>query len=181
MMKQLVNHCIRHYCPLVVLLVLVLPALATSQELPSRIVLYTRSGLIAAVPGQTLRVTFANLSAANSRETLLEPLSVLVELCDADGEVIAERESAAVRPGQFLSFDFNRDMIEQQGESGTGRLQMLVKVSFRFRVSNELQGSINQEVLEGCPVSVELIDDTTGRTRVLFTKLSLKREFPRDL
>lgn len=179
MMKHLINHVIGHCFQPVALLVLVLPALASTQ-VPSRIVVYTRSGLIAAIPGQSLRVTLANLSAANPREPGLEPISVLVQLCDAEGEVIAQTESALVEPDQFQSFDFDRDLIELRGESGTGRLQVLVKVSIRFRVANELQGTLNEKRLEDFPVSLEVIDNSTGRTRVIWTKLSLKREFPGD-
>ena len=100
MMKHLIKRRTSHYCRLVILLVVVLPALARPQD-SSILVVYARSGLIAAIPGQTLRVTLSDLTAASEPEMVLEPLSVLVELCDAAGEVIAQTESATVHRAGF--------------------------------------------------------------------------------
>lgn len=139
----------------------------SSQE-QTLIVIYPRSGLIAAIPGQTLRATWANFSAADPRDRVLEPLGVNVKLFNAAGQMIAQAEAAPAQAGRFQSFDFNRDLIGLPGEPGTGRLPVRVEVTARFRVAQQVDAATRQKALEDFPASMELIGNSTGRTAAVW-------------
>jgi hypothetical protein len=131
-------------------------------------VIYTRSGLIAAIPGQMLRVTWGNLSAADPRDRVLEPLSVNAKLFNAAGQMIAQAEAAPAQASRFQSFDFNRDLIGLQGEPGTGRLPVRVEAPARFRVAQQVDAATQKKALEDFPASLELIGNSTGRTTAVW-------------
>jgi hypothetical protein len=139
------------------------------QEFPSsqeqtQVVIYTRSGLIAAIPGQTIRAAWANFSAEDPRDRVLELLSVNVKLFNAAGDVIAQTDAAPAQAGRFDYSDFNRNLIGLPGEPGTGRLPLRVEMTARFRVAHQVDATVLQKALEDFPASLELIDNSTGRT-----------------
>ena len=114
---------------------------------------------------QTLRYTWANRDDATPPKREIEPLRIRVRLLAANRSVIAEQEAAAVAPGQFQSFDFNRDEISLPGESPTGRLQTTLEatVSGQIKYPNRV---LNQGIPETFEDSVEVIDNSTGQTAV---------------
>jgi hypothetical protein len=119
--------------------------------------------------GQTLRVTALNpleapAPGADGRKfkMLVAPLILL-----ADGRVIAERDEVSLAPGEFHSFDFKRADLPLTGETDTGRLQVRVEIRRRFFpgfISRFPQGDV-----DNAPVSIELIDDSTGKTAMLLS------------
>lgn len=140
----------------------------SSAQEPTLIAIQTRSALVAAIPRQTLRVNWANLSAADPRDRVLEPLSVNVKLFNSAGQVIAQTETAPAQAGRFDYSDFNRDLIGLPGEPGTGRLPARVEVTARFRVAQQVDATFLQKALEDFPASLELIDNSTGRTTAVW-------------
>ncbi len=109
--------------------------------------------IIGFAPGQTLR-----FSLFNPKEQGSEPVRASAYIYDSTGRLITKTEETAIAPGQFHSFDFNRDMLSTGGEPGTGRLQVrgVIQVSFS-------DGSV-RTVRASFPVSIEVIDNTSGQT-----------------
>ena len=105
------------------------------------------------IPGETLRFSVGNLSA---RRRGGEPVRAQVKLYDAQGNVIARSQEVEVLPGQFHTFNFNRDDLPLAGEPGTGRLQ--VGVDFQFQADASTSFS----------ASMETVDNRTGQTLSFF-------------
>ena len=84
------------------------------------------------VPGQTLRITVAHVSTESRQDQNPPDVRVGVWLLDARGRVIAQSDEIAIPPGEFRSFDFNRDSIPLAGEPGTGRLQVRGEIRHRL-------------------------------------------------
>ena len=115
--------------------------------------------------GQTLRYTWANSNDPDPRNRKLEPSRIRVRLLAPDRTVIAQTESPAVDPGQFQSFDFNRDEINLPGEDPTGRLQTLLEAT----VIGQLKFHhviLKQGILDTFDDAMEIIDNGGGRTTV---------------
>jgi hypothetical protein len=112
-----------------------------------------RDILMGIVPGQTLRVTLFNPPASES-ETQVEPVNGHVKVFDGSGNLIAQSPEQAIPPGEFRSFDFNRDALPLRGEPGTNRAQARIKPFFKF------ESERRSPVL----ASVEIVDAGTGRT-----------------
>jgi len=112
-----------------------------------------RDILMGLVPGQTLRVTLFNPPASES-ETQGEPVSGHVKVFDGSGNLIAQSPEQVIPPGEFRSFDFNRDALPLRGEPGTNRAQTRIKPFFRFE----------SERLSPVLASIEIVDASTGRT-----------------
>ena len=110
---------------------------------------------IGIVPGQTLRVSALNPPSAPGEDGERFKLQVSVTLLLTDGMVIAQSDEITLRAGQFHSFDFKRSDLPLAGEPG-GRLQVHARV-----IWNKLQ--LKTEF----PSSVELVDESTGKTTVL--------------
>jgi hypothetical protein len=112
---------------------------------------------IGIVPGQTLRVSGLNTleppAAGEDGERFQARFAVTLSI--TDGRVIAQSDEITLEPGQFHSFDFKRSDLSLAGEPG-GRLQVLAQVIWtKLRLKADF------------PSSVELVDDTTGKTTVL--------------
>lgn len=115
------------------------------------------------IPGQTLRFSVFN---PNAPEQQTGSVSGHVKIFDSTGRLIAQSEEIAIAPGQFHSFDFNRDDLFLSGESGTGRLQArgIVQVSF-------MDGSV-RNLSARFPISIEVIDNASGNTYTGYTTIS---------
>jgi hypothetical protein len=74
----------------------------------------------------------------------------------ADGRVIAESEEITLDPGQFHFFDFKRSDLPVSGEPG-GRVQARV-IYKKLRLQAEF------------PSSIEIVDESTGKTTVLISQ-----------
>ena len=140
----------------------------TQTELP--IIVYPSRGLIGLVSGQTLRVSavYPGDPADSQRESAR--VRARVSLYDANGELLAQSAEAAIAPGEFRSFDFDRADIPASGEPTGGRLQM--------RVSLEVAPTANYSFAQDpratglLATSLELIDNSTARSNVFAVYLT---------
>jgi prepilin-type processing-associated H-X9-DG protein len=105
------------------------------------------------VPGQKLRVTLFNTPSSES-EAQSETVGGHVKVFDGSGNLIAQSPELAIPPGEFRSFDFNRDALPLRGEPGTNRAQARIKPFFKFE----------SERLSPVLASIEIVDVSTGRT-----------------
>lgn len=114
------------------------------------------------IPGQTLRVSVANPNVAAPAVGQGESIRAQVQLYDARGNLIAQSAEMTIPAGQFHSFDFNRNAIPLAGELGTGRVQTRAQVRYRpFQLLDRTRAI-------GHPASIELIDNSTGRTTAVW-------------
>lgn len=116
--------------------------------------------LVGMVPGQTLRVSTLNPFVPPAPGEDVRRLRALFEvsLLLEDGRVIAQTDEISLDPGQFHSVDFRRGDLTIAGEPG-GRLQTRARVIWKkLRLKQEF------------PSSVELVDDSTGKTTVLISQ-----------
>jgi hypothetical protein len=109
--------------------------------------------LMGIVPGQTLRVTLFNPPASGS-EASPEPVSGHVKIFDGLSGQIAQSPEKVIPPGEFRSFDFNRDALPLPGEPGTNRAQVRIKPFFNFESGR----------LSPVLASFEIVDASSGRT-----------------
>jgi hypothetical protein len=98
--------------------------------------------------GQTLRLNFANIGDPNQ-------IIINYRIVDADGVVLAEsgRGGLTVPFGRIVSVDLNRDSIPNRDP----RIQLRVEFEVRTRAD-----------LPNLRTSLEVFDNTTGRTTVFF-------------
>ena len=122
-------------------------------------------------PGQTLRVNLGNLIESEGRGQHPVEVFARVHLSDAQGRVIAQSADVKIPLKQFRTFNFNRAALSFPGEPGTGRLQMLVEVEVR---SADPYAFVRDGRATGLlPESLEIIDDSTGRTTVATNSLQI--------
>ncbi|HYV05476.1 MAG TPA: H-X9-DG-CTERM domain-containing protein [Blastocatellia bacterium] len=115
-----------------------------------------RDVLMGIVPGQTLRVTLFNPPPSDSQP---QPprANGHVKVFDGRAYLLAQSDEAVIPSGAFRSFDFYRDSFASQGEQGTHRQQVRVDPIFEFR----------SQRLSRVLVSFEIVDNRTGKTKVL--------------
>jgi hypothetical protein len=101
------------------------------------------------IPGQSLHYTFFNPTE--------EPVRVSAYGYDHTGRLIAQTDPVELQPGESYTSIINRDDLFVVGEKGTGRVQMATGIQALF-----MDGSVREVEL---PVSVELVDNRTGRTQ----------------
>jgi len=77
-----------------------------------------------------------------------------VKIFGGSGNLIAQSPEQVIPPGEFRSFDFNRDALPLQGEPGTNRAQARIKPFFEFESGR----------LSPVLASFEIVDGSTGRT-----------------
>jgi hypothetical protein len=119
-----------------------------------------KDNLIGIVPGQTLRVSTLNTLEPAAPGGDGRKLKMLFEAAVllADGAVIAQSDEITLKPGQLHSVDFKREDLAVPGEH-SGRVQAHVKVIWKkLRLKTDF------------PSLVELVDDITGKTRVLISQ-----------
>jgi hypothetical protein len=117
-----------------------------------------RDVLMGIVRGQTLRVTIFNPPSFES-EAGSEPRRTTanghIKIFDNSGGVIAQSDQAGIEQGVFRSFDFNRDAFPDS--SAANRQQVRIRPFFDFQ----------SERLAPLLVSVEIVDNSSGKTQVL--------------
>jgi hypothetical protein len=116
-----------------------------------------RDTLMGIVRGQTLRATLSNPKSSG-----LDYVPLRVKLFDADGTLIAQSQDLVIPPGEFRSFDFNRDALHLPGEPGTGRLQ--VRARLEVSADDSSSFTFDPEASRVLAASFELIDNSTGQT-----------------
>jgi prepilin-type processing-associated H-X9-DG protein len=114
------------------------------------------------VPGQTLRLTLYNPPSFGS-EVHRESVIGRVKFFDESGNLITQSDESVIPPGEFRSFDLDRDALSLPGEIGTGRLQARASWSFLEPGVSRLRPDASRRVA----ASFELVDNLTGRTEVL--------------
>jgi len=116
--------------------------------------------LMGIVPGQTLRVTLFNPPSFDSEtgaEKQTNPATGHVKVFDGSGNLLAQSQDMIIPPGNFRSFDFNRDALASPGERGTSRQQVRAKPFYDF----------SSKRLPPVLTSFEIVDTRTGKTEVL--------------
>jgi hypothetical protein len=104
------------------------------------------------IPGQSLRYTFFNPNEEGS-----QPVRVSAYSYDATGRLLTQTHPIELQPGESYTSIINRDDLLVEGEKGTGRVQMATGIQVLL-----MDGSVrNVEI----PLSVELVDNRTGRTQ----------------
>ena len=142
---------------------------AAQSSDPEPLVFYLGGIPLGFVRGETIRITVSNPDQPRSQASsdgrkfkmLVAPLIV-----DAQGEVIAQSDEIEIEPGQFRSFDFNRDDLALRGEPGTGRLQVRSQIRYRFFSIVDRTQITPNEFLN----TLEVIDNATGQTRVVHSR-----------
>jgi hypothetical protein len=86
-------------------------------------------------------------------------------LYDASGVLLAQSAQAALVPGEFHSFDFDRPGIPASGEAVGGRLQLRVNLE---AAATPPAFTRNPRATGPLAASVELIDNNTGRTAAVW-------------
>jgi hypothetical protein len=117
------------------------------------------------VRGQTARFSVFNPNEPSEPERGM--VFIQVVLFDASGAVIATSDEIAISPGEFRSVDFNHDDLTVAGEPGTGRVQTHAQVRYRSFFLVDRTRAI------GLPTSLELIDNSTGRSNVFAVWLTI--------
>jgi hypothetical protein len=119
--------------------------------------------LVGIAPGQTLRLSLANLIKLEGREEDPVEVSARAVLYDERGVVIAQTEATTVPLDWIRPFDFDREAILLPGEGETGRLQVRGMLEARYtNVSKREAKTIDEKLAEFLPASFQIIDDTTG-------------------
>ena len=112
--------------------------------------IYVSRSLVGIIDGQAVRISVGN--TANSSGT---PIVWTYKVTNTGGVPLYESERIQVPGGEFCSSDVPRRDLNTEGEPGTRRVQMMVRVEIEAP-----SGSNPSDVI----VSVEIIEETTGRT-----------------
>jgi hypothetical protein len=130
-----------------------------SPEVDDEVIVLFSSIPVGLAPGQTLRI---NVSNANKQRPCctnnLKQIGIAIH--NYNGDVIARSDEIAIQPGQFHSFDFNRDDLPLIGEAGTGRIQVRAEIRYRFFSIVDR----TQLTPDDFPNTLEVIDKSTGQT-----------------
>lgn len=121
-----------------------------------------RFASVGIVPGQSLRVTVANLSEPPDPDAPPNPAidpCWKVLLVDADGKTVADSGDIELPPGRTRTFTIERRKLARAGESRTGRLQ--VRAIVVLENDNPL-GDPPEPV--DVRTTVEVLNSATGHT-----------------
>ncbi len=114
-------------------------------------------------PGQKLRATLFNppsFAPQAGLDAQPAPVGGHVKVFDGSDNLIAQSPEMVIPPGEFLSFDFDYYALPLIGEPGANRKQARIKPFFNFQ----------SERLSPILASVEIVDNTTGKTTVLISE-----------
>ena len=121
--------------------------------------------------GQTTRFSVVNPNEPSERERRMVLIQVM--LFDASGAMIATSDEIAIPPGEFRSVDFNRDDLSLAGDLA-GRVQTRAQVRYRsFHLVDRTRAI-------GFLPSIELIDNSTGRTTAVWVTVGFFEVTPRN-
>lgn len=112
------------------------------------------------VSGERVRFTVGNTNEPVKTE-LTRQVTIVVDLLDARGALIAQSNEVAIPPGEFRSVDFKRDDLPLAGE----RVQTRAQVRYRSFYLVDRTRAIGFP-----PTSIELIDDVTGHSTLLVSQ-----------
>jgi hypothetical protein len=133
-------------------------ALNTGQapEVNDEVVILFSSIPVGLARGQTLRINVANVN--KQRSCCTNNLKQFgIALHGFNGDVIAQRDEIAIEPGQFHSFDFNRDELPLIGEAAR-TLQVRAGSAIGFSIVD-----CTQLTPDDFPIPSR-IDNSTGQT-----------------
>ena len=133
-----------------------LTAGANSFRAPDGNVMIVQSAPFGLARGQVLRITGLNTGDPVSRNPDGRKYKMLVAFLVEDGSVVGQSDEFTIEPGEFHSFDFDRDDLPLAGEPGTGRVQLSAEVRYRFFSLVDRTRATT--------ASLEIIDKSSGRT-----------------
>lgn len=123
---------------------------------PDPSIIIVQSAPIGLARGQSLRVTGLNPYEPGSRAPDGRKYKMLVAVLILDGSEAAQSDEFIIEPGEFHSFDFDRDDLHLAGEPDTGRLQVCAQVRYRFF------SLVDRSQVP--PASLEILDVESGKT-----------------
>jgi hypothetical protein len=144
-----------------------LPVIAPPQaptEIP--VIVYANRGLLGLVYWQKLRLSAHFPIDPGPQSQPVRALRARMSLYGANGALLAQSDEATIAPGAFHSFDFDRADIPASGEPVGGRLQM--RVSLEVAATNASSFTQNPKAAGPIATSLELIDNSTGRTTAVW-------------
>src|SRR5262249_46802657 len=115
-------------------------------------------GMIGVAAGQTMRLNVSNVELPVTRGFPPGPCRVELTFLDSSGGELVPAVMKELPPGQSAHIDLNADMLTR-----TGSLRMEVRPSLKFLSTSPTPG--NSGFPPGpCVTSVEIIDNTSGKT-----------------
>lgn len=134
-----------------------------------------QGSLLSAVPGETLRVNLTNpLPLTFANHTVAAPDVVLI-IQGIDGETFYTQKGA-VKPGQTIVVEVNRDQLPNVGDPGTLRLGLAIQITCRLQLTGDQLAALGQ--LPQFPASFELVDNLSGKTTARAGKKSIISGLP---
>jgi hypothetical protein len=130
--------------------------LAKTLDDPDRSIIVAHSAPVGLARGQSLRITGLNPHEPGLPGPDGRKYKMLVAVLILDGSVAAQSDEFVIEPGEFHSFDFDREDLHVAGEPDTGRVQVCARIRYRFF------SLVDRTHLP--PASLELVDLSTGRT-----------------
>ncbi len=111
--------------------------------------------------GQTLRLNVAHQWVFGVELPTAAGFNAFLKFKDNLGEPTSvDVRHLNFRPGQTLVVDFNRDLITEPGDPGTGRLTVWLVVEYRAMLSPVVLGSLwNGRNLPQFPATLQLVDN----------------------
>jgi hypothetical protein len=116
--------------------------------------------MIGIVPAQSLLVTLFNPPTTGPEAPRRS--IVRVKIFDAESNLIAQSPDLLIPPGDSRSFRVDRDALPVPGEARTQRLQ----VRAHIEAITDDSSTIPIQTRSGLIASVEVVDNSTGRTTV---------------
>ena len=117
---------------------------------------------VSLVNGQTLRLNIAQQWPLVVPPPTAATADYFIKLEGIDGEfnTVHERHLNFV-PGETLVIDFNRDLISEPGDSGTGRLTVWLVAEYRAQVSREQLAQMSRQgAVSPFPAPLHLVDNS---------------------
>src|SRR5262245_15959359 len=140
-------------------------AMAPAQpltELP--VIVYAGRVLMGLAYGQRLRVNASYPGAPANPQC--QSVRARVRLYGANGALLVQSAEAIIAPGEFHSFDFDREEIPASGEPIGGRLPM--RVSLEASATDPSSSAQDPNATGPLATSLELFDTNTGRTTAVW-------------
>ena len=138
---------------LVALISLTLPTLLLAQERQS----HTMT-IVGLAPGRTLRLKITNDQPRNQQSGRVRILAR-----NTKGETVKETSEIVVPAGESRAFSFSLDDLKSPGETG---------VSSNLEIQFQMGDLSQTEVARILQISVDLVEDSTGKVDSLVTRSS---------
>jgi hypothetical protein len=118
------------------------------------------TALIGLAPGDQLRVTGIHSAIEGCANCANNLKQMTLAVHNQNGDVIIQSGVIAIEPGQFISFQIDRNDLPIAGDPGTGRLQLRVEIRSEFTADSQTIPVIT-------PASLEIVNRETGKTALI--------------